>query len=83
MRTIIIGAALIGVALGTAGLCASSFVAGAEDAIPKRKPGLWEITTVAPVSGMTKGTTCVGADDLVTLEGGDCTKPKTTPLMRG
>jgi len=84
MRTIIIGAALIGAALGTAGLCASSFVAEAEDAIPKRKPGLWEITTVAPVSGMTKGTTCVGADDdLVTPEGGDCTKPKTTPLNEG
>jgi hypothetical protein len=22
--------------------------------VPKRKPGLWEIVTVAPVSGMTK-----------------------------
>jgi len=33
---------------------------------------------------MTKVTTCVGPeDDLVTPEGGDCTKPKTTPLNEG
>lgn len=39
---------------------------------------------MAPVSGMTKVTTCVGPeDDLVTPEGGDCTKPKTTPLNEG
>ncbi len=80
MRRIII----LGAALGLAGLCASAFVAGAEDAVPKRKPGLWEITTVAPVSGMTKITTCVGPDDdLVTPEGGDCTTPKLTPLNEG
>jgi hypothetical protein len=52
--------------------------------IPQRKPGYWEITTVAPVSGMTKVRTCVGSDDdLVTPENSDCTEPKTTPLNEG
>ena len=52
--------------------------------IPKRKPGSWEITTVAPVSGMTKTKVCVGPDDdIITPEGDDCTKPKVTPLNEG
>ena len=78
-RTIVIGAAL-----GMAGLCASALVAVAEDAVPKRKPGLWEITTVAPVSGMTKIKVCVGDDDsIVAPSEGDCTEPKLTPLNEG
>jgi hypothetical protein len=52
--------------------------------IPKRKPGTWEITTVAPVTGMTKVKVCVGPDDdLVTPEGGDCTQPRATLLNEG
>ncbi|HEX2448004.1 MAG TPA: DUF3617 family protein [Methyloceanibacter sp.] len=71
------------VALCLAALGASAVVAATAE-IPKRKPGYWEITTVAPVSGMTKIKVCVGAtDDLVTPEDGDCTAPKTTPLNEG
>jgi Protein of unknown function (DUF3617) len=54
------------------------------EGVPKRKPGYWEITTVAPVSGMTKTKVCVGEeDDIVRPEGGDCTEPKLTPLNEG
>ncbi len=42
-----------GAALCTALLSAAPLHA-AIDAVPSRKPGYWEITTVAPVSGMTK-----------------------------
>ncbi len=52
--------------------------------VPKRKPGLWEITTVAPVSGMTKNKVCIGPDDdIVTPSQGQCSKPKLTPLNEG
>ena len=69
---------LCAVSIGGAPLLAAS------DGVPKRKPGYWEITTVAPVSGMTKVRTCVGTDDdLVTPENSDCTEPKTTPLNEG
>lgn len=69
-------------------LGALSFNAGAltaeDEAPPKRKPGLWEITTVAPVSGLTKSKICVGKDDdLITPSEGDCTKPTVTRLNEG
>jgi hypothetical protein len=70
-------------------LFAASIGAGpllaAEDAqVPKRKPGLWEIVTVASVTGMTKIKVCVGEDDdLVTLSQGDCSKPEVTLLNEG
>jgi hypothetical protein len=71
-------------ALLIAGLASVALPALAEDAIPKRKPGYWEVTTVAPVSGMTKFDVCVGEnDDLLTPEGGSCTPPKLTPLNEG
>jgi uncharacterized protein DUF3617 len=51
---------------------------------PKRKPGYWEITTVAPVSGMTKVKVCVTEnDDIVRPEGSTCAEPKLTPLNEG
>lgn len=71
-----------------AGICLA-FLFGAAayaatDGVPKRKPGYWEITTVAPVSGMTKTKVCVGKDDdIVRPEGADCTEPKLTPLNEG
>lgn len=70
-------------AMGMAGLTAGSLSAAAEG-VPQRKPGYWEITTVAPVSGMTKIKVCVGEDDdIVRPEGSDCTEPKLTPLNEG
>jgi len=59
-------------------------VHAATDAVPQRKPGYWEITTVAPVSGMTKTKVCIGEDDdIIRPEGSDCTEPKLTPLNEG
>jgi len=75
---------ILGAALGIAGLCSAALQAPAAEEIPKRKPGLWEITTVAPVTGMTTIKTCVGEDDdIVTPDSGDCTKPTVTPLNEG
>ena len=66
-----------------AGLSAPSLLAATPE-IPKRKAGYWEITTVAPVTGMTKIKVCVGPDDDVVTPGdGNCTKPKITPLNEG
>ena len=45
MRRIII----FGVTLAVAGLGMGALQAAEEDQVPKRKPGLWEIVTVAPV----------------------------------
>jgi hypothetical protein len=78
MRKIITLAALLG-ALSLTGADAAE-----DDVVPKRKPGLWEIITVAPVSGMTKAQICVGEDDdLITPSEGDCTKPTVTKLNEG
>jgi hypothetical protein len=81
MRRIII----FGVALAVAGLGVGTLQAAEEDQVPKRKPGLWEIVTVAPVSGMTKRKVCIGEDDnMVTPENaGDCSKPMITRLNEG
>ncbi len=71
------------VALCVAALSAPALLAAPSE-VPRRKPGYWEITTVAPVSGMTKSKVCIGADDdIVTPSGGDCTKPTITPLNEG
>lgn len=65
-------------------ILSSPAVPAAAEMAPKRKPGLWEITTVAPVSGMTTIKTCVGQDDdIVRPADGDCTEPKVTPLNEG
>jgi Protein of unknown function (DUF3617) len=78
MRHLLYGAALCTALLSAAPLRA------AIDAVPSRRPGYWEITTVAPVSGMTKIKVCIGEDDdIVRPEGGDCTEPKLTPLNEG
>jgi uncharacterized protein DUF3617 len=74
---------LLGAVLGAA-LMPGAPLHAATDGVPARKPGYWEITTVAPVSGMTKTKVCIGADDdIVRPEGGDCTEPKLTPLNEG
>jgi hypothetical protein len=56
----------------------SAFILQAKAAeVPKRKPGLWEITTVAAGTGMTTVTACVGPDDRIATpeESGDCSEP--------
>lgn len=60
-------------------LCAAGAANDAE--LPKRKPGHWQITTVAPGTGMTTVDACVGADDNIALpsDSGDCSVPKVTP----
>jgi hypothetical protein len=74
---------IVAAILCIAGLGAPALLAATAE-VPKRKPGSWEITTVAPITGMTKIKVCVGADDdIVTPESGDCTEPKITPLNEG
>jgi hypothetical protein len=70
-----IAAALIG---GTA-------VHAASVEIPKRKEGHWQLTTVAPGTGMTTVDTCVGKDDnlAVPSDSGDCSEPKVTDAGGG
>jgi hypothetical protein len=60
------------------GLVGTVHAAPANEGVPKRKPGLWEITTVAAGTGMTTVKACVGADDKIATpdESGDCTEPK-------
>jgi hypothetical protein len=77
-------------AIFSASLVIAVFGAGALQAadkveVPKRKPGLWEIVTVAPVSGMTKNKICVGEDDnmVVPENAGDCSEPTVTLLNEG
>jgi hypothetical protein len=50
-------------------------VQAADDAVPKRKPGLWEITTVSADTGTAKVKACIGPDDdIATPSGsGECT----------
>jgi hypothetical protein len=81
MTRIIILATLAATGLGLSPLLA----ADAEDQVPKRKPGLWEIITVAPVSGMTKNRVCIGDDDNMVMpeNAGDCGKPEITRLNEG
>jgi len=58
--------------------------AAASESPPQRKAGLWEISTVAPMSGMTTRKVCVDKnDDIIRPEGADCTEPKLTPLNEG
>jgi hypothetical protein len=74
VRSTIIAAAAI------AGLASLSVVplAAADEPVPKRKPGLWEITTVATGIGTTTIKACIGADDQIATPGesGDCSEPK-------
>ena len=58
-------------------LC-SPVPANAED-VPKRKAGLWELTTIGAGSGTNKAKTCIGENDkILTPEGGNCTEQKVT-----
>lgn len=62
----------------TALLLTGSLLHATADDVPKRKPGLWEITTVAAGTGMTTVRTCVGPNDKIATpdDSGDCSKPK-------
>jgi hypothetical protein len=46
--------------------------------VPKRKPGLWEITTVATDVGMSTIKACIGDDDKIATpdDSGACSEPK-------
>lgn len=68
------------VATSVLAVCASGLSA-ATTALPKRKPGHWQLTTVAAGTGMTTTDTCVGADDNIAVpaDSGECSEPKVTP----
>jgi hypothetical protein len=52
----------------------------ADDAVPKRRPGLWEITTVSSDTGTVAVKACIGADDKIATpdDSGACTEPKAS-----
>jgi hypothetical protein len=52
-------------------------IPAAADDVPHRKPGLWEITTVAAGTGMTTVKACIGADDRIATpdDSGECSDP--------
>jgi uncharacterized protein DUF3617 len=64
--------------LSLAWLLCSLLPANAED-VPRRKAGLWELTTIGAGSGTNKAKTCIGENDkILSPEGGNCTEPKVT-----
>lgn len=59
-------------------LAATSFCASAQE-MPKRKAGLWQLTTVGAGSGTNIAKTCIGEDDkILTPSEGNCAEPKVT-----
>jgi hypothetical protein len=74
-----VGARLVLIGGMTALLCGVLHAAAPQGL--KRKPGHWEITTIAVDTGMSTIQACVGADDNVALpaDSGDCSTPKITP----
>lgn len=48
--------------------------------VPTRKPGYWELTTVAPMIGKKTSQVCITADDKIATpeNSGDCSEPKVT-----
>lgn len=64
--------------LSLAWLSCSPLPADAED-VPRRKAGLWELTTIGAGSGTNKAKTCIGENDkILSPEGTNCTEPKVT-----
>jgi len=64
--------------LSLAWLLCSLLPANAED-VPRRKAGLWELTTIGAGSGTNKAKTCIGENDkILSPEGVNCTEPKVT-----
>jgi hypothetical protein len=60
-------------------LLAATGIALAAQEVPKRKPGLWEITTVGVGSGTNVTKTCIDADDSILAPAeGNCSEPKVT-----
>jgi hypothetical protein len=55
---------------------ATGLAAAAKEA-PKRKPGLWELTTIGAGTGTHVAKACIDADDSILAPGeGDCSAPK-------
>lgn len=48
--------------------------------VPARKPGYWELTTVAPMLGTKTTQVCITADNRISTpkDSGDCSEPKIT-----
>lgn len=62
---------------GAVGVLIAATMSVKAEPVPERKPGLWEITTVAADTGQSTIKVCIGAgDDIATPSGaGECTKP--------
>jgi hypothetical protein len=68
-------------AVAIAGIALAEDGGAASTALPKRKAGHWEITTVSAATGMAVTQACVGADDDLAVPAGsdDRSEPKVTP----
>lgn len=55
---------------------AASTATGAEDELPKRRPGLWRISTISPEIGMQANEVCIEeGDSVIGTQTENCAKP--------
>lgn len=58
---------------------AASSAAAAEDELPKRRSGLWRISTISPEVGMQTNDVCIEENDsVIGAQDESCTKPSVT-----
>lgn len=57
----------------------ASSATAAEDELPKRRPGLWRISTISPEVGMQTNDVCIEeGDSIIGAQDESCTKPSVT-----
>lgn len=61
-----------------AGLLSASAAVAADDGVPQREPGLWRLTTISAVTGMSSADVCIAAGDSMVIpsDGRTCSAPK-------
>ncbi|MGJ0395161.1 MAG: DUF3617 domain-containing protein [Methylocystis sp.] len=59
--------------------CAGPSATATEDGLPKRRPGLWRISTISPEIGMQTNEVCIEeGDSVIGALAENCTKPSVT-----
>ncbi|MBM3625532.1 MAG: hypothetical protein FJX16_09485, partial [Alphaproteobacteria bacterium] len=59
---------------------ARSFAIAADDDLPKRRPGLWRISTISPEIGMQTNEVCIEeGDSIIGAQEESCAKPSVAP----
>jgi hypothetical protein len=58
---------------------ATSSASAADDELPKRRPGLWRISTISPKIGMETNEICIEeSDSIIGAQDENCAKPSVT-----